>query len=253
MSSTNCARLHAPLAGAHLHLLAVLVGAGQEEDLVAHQPPETRDDVGQDLLVGMAQVRRPVGVVDGGGEVERLHDERGSTASGGRPNVEGFDAGRRFAQHCPVRPATLRPPDTPNAPGACNPSPASSSPPCSCCSCFSSRPSVRAGLAAARDAAPPRGRRRGPAGAVRSRRSRSPSRPPATWDDAFQREPRRAARRHGHADSRGRPTAAGAGAGVRAQLGVSTTPFPDGSGLYGARRLRRARRRPASPPPMSGC
>ena len=60
----------AALAGAHLHLLAVLIGADEKMHPVAPQPPETRDHIDQHLFVGMTQVRRPVDVVNGGGDVE---------------------------------------------------------------------------------------------------------------------------------------------------------------------------------------
>src|SRR5450432_1195874 len=73
-----------------LHLLAVLIDAGEEENRVAFQPMITRDDIGEHLLVGMANVRRAVGVVDRGGDVERFGHRarrycwrrlRGATAS----------------------------------------------------------------------------------------------------------------------------------------------------------------------------
>ena len=54
-----------------LHLQAVLVRAGHEEDVVAVQPLEPRHRVGGDDLVGVADVRHAVGVADGRGDVER--------------------------------------------------------------------------------------------------------------------------------------------------------------------------------------
>ena len=41
-----------------LHLLAVLVGAGEEIDVVAVEPHEARDGVGRDRLIGVADMRR---------------------------------------------------------------------------------------------------------------------------------------------------------------------------------------------------
>ena len=55
-----------------LHLEAVLVGAGQEVDILPVQPLEARDGVGRDRLVGMAEVRRAVGIGNGRGDVELL-------------------------------------------------------------------------------------------------------------------------------------------------------------------------------------
>ena len=55
-----------------LHLQAVLVGAGEEEHVLAVEPLEARDRVGGDRLVGMADMGRPVGVGDGRRDVEFL-------------------------------------------------------------------------------------------------------------------------------------------------------------------------------------
>ena len=48
------------------HLDAVLVGAGEEEHVVAVEPHEAGDRVGGDRLVGVADMRRAVGIGDGG-------------------------------------------------------------------------------------------------------------------------------------------------------------------------------------------
>ena len=56
--------------GGLLDLLAVLVKAGDEEDLLAHGTMGASDDVGDDLFVGVPEVGCAVGVVDGGGDVE---------------------------------------------------------------------------------------------------------------------------------------------------------------------------------------
>ena len=59
------------VCGGLRHLQAVHVGAGEEADVEAVEPLEPRDRVGGDLLVGVPDVRRTVGVVDGGGDVVR--------------------------------------------------------------------------------------------------------------------------------------------------------------------------------------
>ena len=50
--------------------LAVLVGAGQEEDVLTALAVVAGEDVGGDRRVGVAQVGGRVYVVDGGGYVE---------------------------------------------------------------------------------------------------------------------------------------------------------------------------------------
>ena len=60
------------LGGRLLHLESVLVGAGEEEHVLAVEALEASDGVGGDGLVGVADVGRPVGVGDGGGDVELL-------------------------------------------------------------------------------------------------------------------------------------------------------------------------------------
>ncbi len=60
-----------PLFGAGLlDFHPVLVGAGEEIDVVAVEPHEARDGVGRDRLIGVADMRRPVRVGDRGGDVE---------------------------------------------------------------------------------------------------------------------------------------------------------------------------------------
>src|SRR6478609_5942970 len=51
------------------HLDAVLVGAGEEEHVVAVEPHEAGDRVGGDRLVGVADMRRAIGIGDGGSDV----------------------------------------------------------------------------------------------------------------------------------------------------------------------------------------
>ena len=52
------------------HLLTVLVGAGQEEHVLAVEPRKARQHVGRDRLIGVADMRNAVGIGDGGGDVE---------------------------------------------------------------------------------------------------------------------------------------------------------------------------------------
>ena len=56
-----------------LDLLAMLVRARQEIDRVAHQPAVPGDHVRQDLLIGVADVRRAVNVVDRRRDVKVTH------------------------------------------------------------------------------------------------------------------------------------------------------------------------------------
>ncbi len=62
----------AGLLGLVLDLLAVLVGAGEEHDLLALEPVVAGDGVGGYGAVGMADVELIRGVVDGGGEIELI-------------------------------------------------------------------------------------------------------------------------------------------------------------------------------------
>jgi hypothetical protein len=55
-----------------LDLLAVLVGAGEEQHVVAVEPLEAGQRVGGQRLVGLADMRRAIGVRDGRGNEERL-------------------------------------------------------------------------------------------------------------------------------------------------------------------------------------
>ena len=65
-----------------LNLLAVLIQSGQEEGLFAQAVATACDHVGNDLLIGVTQVRRTVDVIDGGGDVEPLVHSRGSVEHG---------------------------------------------------------------------------------------------------------------------------------------------------------------------------
>ncbi len=72
-------RRHAFSRRGLLHLQAVLVHAGDEQRLAAVQAHEAPDGVGSDALVGVADMRRAVGVGNGGGDVKtsvRAHARR---------------------------------------------------------------------------------------------------------------------------------------------------------------------------------
>ena len=60
------------LGGGLQHLAAVLVGAGEEEHVMAVEPHEAGDRVGGDRFVGVADMRRAVGIGDRRGDVEGL-------------------------------------------------------------------------------------------------------------------------------------------------------------------------------------
>ena len=57
------------LCGGLHHLLAVLVGAGQEEHVLAVEPLKARQRVGRDRLIGVADMRRAVRIGDRGRDV----------------------------------------------------------------------------------------------------------------------------------------------------------------------------------------
>jgi UDP-GlcNAc:undecaprenyl-phosphate GlcNAc-1-phosphate transferase len=70
------------LLGGLLDLLAVLVHSGHEKNRLPAKPAMVGDGVGQDFLVGVADVGRAVRVVDGRGDEEGFaHDGSGSTLS----------------------------------------------------------------------------------------------------------------------------------------------------------------------------
>ena len=86
-------RINALALGALLHLLAVLVGARQEMDFVTHQAPIAGNNVRQHFLIGMAQVRRTVHVIDRGGDVEPRHGRDSHIQKG--VNVQSFEEASR--------------------------------------------------------------------------------------------------------------------------------------------------------------
>ena len=63
---------HAGIGGLILDLLAVLVGAGQEHDVIALHPLEAGQRVAGHGGVAVADVQLVAGVVDGGGDVKCL-------------------------------------------------------------------------------------------------------------------------------------------------------------------------------------
>ena len=65
-------RRDAGFLGGLLDLLAVLIDPGEVENFLAFQPMIARDDIGEHLLVGVADVRRAIGVIDRGGEVKAV-------------------------------------------------------------------------------------------------------------------------------------------------------------------------------------
>ena len=54
-----------------LHLEAVLVRSGHEENLMAVKALEARHGISRNDLIGVADVRHAIGVADCGGDVER--------------------------------------------------------------------------------------------------------------------------------------------------------------------------------------
>ncbi len=75
-SSVNCCGLQSGLLGGALDLLAVLVGAGEEQGVDAEGALAACDDVGNHRGVGGSDVRARVDVIDRGGEVELIGHAR---------------------------------------------------------------------------------------------------------------------------------------------------------------------------------
>ena len=59
-----------------LHFLAVLIDAGQKKNFLAFEPMIARDDIGQNFLVGVTDVRRRVCVIDRRSDVEFFRHQR---------------------------------------------------------------------------------------------------------------------------------------------------------------------------------
>ena len=86
------------------HFQAMLVGACLEADVAPCAALEARDRIGRDRLIGMADMRRPVGIADRGGDVEGLGHAAAGPSGGGlalqgsaaaRPRPACRRAGRR--------------------------------------------------------------------------------------------------------------------------------------------------------------
>ena len=77
----KCARLDAFAARCLRHFQPMLVGAGLEADVAALRALEARDRVGGNRFIGMADMRRAVGVADRGGDVEGLGHVRPALAA----------------------------------------------------------------------------------------------------------------------------------------------------------------------------
>ncbi|MGY4454086.1 hypothetical protein ACVWZR_008746 [Bradyrhizobium sp. i1.3.1] len=78
------------------HLLTVLVGAGQEEHVLAVEPRKARQHVGRDRLIGVADMRAAVGIGDGGRDVEDVVARGRSNGSCGLRSCDGLRRGRRL-------------------------------------------------------------------------------------------------------------------------------------------------------------
>ncbi len=69
LRSTSIVRRELLAHGGLLHFQAVLVGAGQEEHIIAVEPHEAGNRVGCDRLVGVADMGRSIGIGNGSGEI----------------------------------------------------------------------------------------------------------------------------------------------------------------------------------------
>ena len=109
LRSSNSRGGQALARGGLLDLLAVLVGAGEEKDVVAVEPHEARDRVGRDRLIGVADMRHAVRIGDRGGDV--IARTRPARASAAWASVAGPGLRRcrlrRCLRLCGVRPSTL--------------------------------------------------------------------------------------------------------------------------------------------------
>jgi hypothetical protein len=68
-----------------LDLLAVLIDAGQKENVFAFEPMIARNHIGQHLFVSVADVRRRIRVIDRRGDEKRFRHTRDTLADGDRP------------------------------------------------------------------------------------------------------------------------------------------------------------------------
>src|SRR6185437_7025111 len=80
-----------------LHLLAMLVHARDEQRVIAIEALEARDCIGRDPLIGMADMRRPIGIGNGGGDVERP-----ATGHGSQTLPASWHFPSPFGRRCPA-------------------------------------------------------------------------------------------------------------------------------------------------------
>ena len=71
LRSSNCRGGEALARRGLLNFLAVLVGAGEEEDVIAVEPHEARNRVGRDHFISVADMRRAIRIRDRGRDVVR--------------------------------------------------------------------------------------------------------------------------------------------------------------------------------------
>ena len=72
----------------------MFVEAGEEENFLAQTSPGARDHVGDNLFVGMTEVRLAVDVINGGGDVKRFAHP---------PTVWRTLAVLAITRHCPAK------------------------------------------------------------------------------------------------------------------------------------------------------
>ena len=97
ISSVNVLRRHARCLGGLLDLEPVLVGAGQELDVVAEQAVPAGQRVADDRRVGVAEVRFGVDVVDRRRDVEPAHDRHATEGPNDLAGVWTARSGHGFA------------------------------------------------------------------------------------------------------------------------------------------------------------
>ncbi len=89
-----------------LHLLPVLVHSGEEEHFFAPQAVISGHDIGQHLFVGVAEMRRAIGIINGGGEVE-ARGHAGTKLSEPVRMAQPLFAGASFLRILPPMPSTV--------------------------------------------------------------------------------------------------------------------------------------------------
>ncbi len=81
--------------GGLLDLLSVFVQTGEKEDGFAEAAMRAGDDIGDHLFVGVPEMRRPVGVIDGGGQIEPFAHGRASLPEVGGESNRCLEGGFR--------------------------------------------------------------------------------------------------------------------------------------------------------------